>query len=1532
MMFVCALLLLTACKIPPKDGVTPEEPDGGGETENGDFIFSKKSELYIIADDFSSESGSISNIISTIDKNKDPSFISKFAGKDSEQHEHEIVFGDSDRDISRSAVMRLNRIEKNLDTDVRYLIYSDGRSIAVVYDKDSERIAVETAIKELLSIVDTEKLTLSAGVVCSDIIDPIQYYAAMDAEYEKELWEALAAKVGGGEIGAGLTDAMKQLYSLYTSDMVTWIANLYEPSICVCNGLYGETECSGENPVCGTSGFYYSNSARDNIGYLPDVESTYHALTLLNSTGITRNYDYSWIKLLDDEMLDGILGFIRAIQREDGYFVHPQWTSPGVSRISRDLSWSTAMLNLMKKAPYYDTPNGIKGIGAPKSVSSLTEKLGVSKASACSAVILTSDQGYLSHLENLDTFKSYLIALDVKNDSYSAGNTLTSQAGQIKERDRQLGLSGEGSLYQAMIDHLNECQNPENGTWYFKTPDDPSYDLYYAVNGLMKVTGVYGDVYPIQYVDEAIDTAISAITFDKEITAAVNIYNPWFALTNIFVNLEGCGGDAGIEKIEETRLRLYESAPLTLIASRDKIAGFKKPDGSFSYHPDHSSETSQGCAAALPNSYEGDLNGNVLSSSGLLNYIYEALGLVDYQVPLFGESERFIFMNELRGLSHMNKPIVAIETEPEDFEGFDVGEVPPNSGLFASKVNNASSSIAVSARADGLGNSLRIDSKSASTGDYVHVKNTSKNQSATVLVFEGEFKLDYSSSDYPVQIFMGESYMFTFRIVNETVHIVESSSANGAKSVERDLGAEIAVGDWFGVRVEYYPSDHDGVRIKFYLDENVYDDNDDSLIAVTDNYYDRNGKKLESAKGTPSRVFGETNIYILSDAVVQMEMDNVRSYVGVDKYMPSDDESLHYNIDATAEERVYGFEDGKIPAELTVTGSGISVSTGADKHLSVSSVTTGTSLQLPVNNVSAAGDCVSLSFDLTVSGAGIGDTVMTVIEREESGRVVGYSLVARSDNEGAYLNFADYNGKLLSDIPNIRIPAGKNTAVRIDHYSDYRTSIFYINNEFIATSTTLFEDGNRHSIDRVRFDFAAGLSYKLQIDDLKFERIAKNYIDEVKPEIGSIKNDFEGSNEGIIFGANCEVVDMGGTKAAKLDSTRGIAELAIPVNHRSKVASAAFAELQLNYRNAGTNGVAHTVTLTDGNGGMIFGVVLAVKGTNIELYEILASGEPRVLLASFAKTSSVTVGFEVFINEKCAYIYLNGRCIALTECFPDMANLSNEAMQLNILSGTAASVLCVDNITAESLYLTFEKKTPEPALVGEKDLGTLVDFEKSNNANLPERYYCNFFDGTVTQNVKTVLNEVTGKYSNAVVFTTNKNNNDSAGIQLLDSEEPLDASCVTFETDFRMDIKGGSDAYKFWFFLSKDTYAATDRAYQVIFIVRDGKLCFEDRSANSGYKELKVNTDFSADEWHHMKLEYFNGTKDTARIRMTIDGEVVYVSDNYFGNTSSQSPDAVSGIRRAFFYSMGATECDLYLDNMTLYTTDETCTDSVGQK
>ena len=96
------------------------------------------------------------------------------------------------------------------------------------------------------------------------------------------------------------------------------------------------------------------------------------------------------------------------------------------------------------------------------------------------------------------------------------------------------------------------------------------------------------------------------------------------------------------EEVKEAKKILAElrrRAPEALRLTREKLRVFRKECGSYSYCPTHSATRSQGCPAAVADAWEGDINATIICSSDILNYIYAALDLYEYRVPIFSSAD-----------------------------------------------------------------------------------------------------------------------------------------------------------------------------------------------------------------------------------------------------------------------------------------------------------------------------------------------------------------------------------------------------------------------------------------------------------------------------------------------------------------------------------------------------------------------------------------------------------------------------------------------------------------------------------------------------------------------------------------------------------------------------------------------------------------------------------------------------------------------------------------------------------------------------
>ena len=395
-----------------------------------------------------------------------------------------------------------------------------------------------------------------------------------------ESWQALYNKVGGS-VGEGLCDALGYLYDLYEPELVDWFVGLYDAKI---------------------GGWYYSESGRDNERaevngktalLLPDAESTYQALRFIRSSGMTKdNFD----KSIPERMRNKIAAFIRGLQDPDGFFYHPQWGKDiTVSRRGRDSWWAHAMLEVFGVPMKYPT-------------------MATAQKSESPGEMLIPD-----HLKSAESFKKYLSEQNIETGSYGLGNTLASQILQIK---------GMGYT-DILIDYLDAHQHKDTGHWH-------PVSNYAAINGLMKVSGLYGHGgRAIPHAMEAAASAIAAISSDEPIVGIVDLWNTWVAVSQLRSNQREFGGEEGARIADKILSEVRRIAPEAIRKSRDKITPFKKPKGAFSYLKDYPAPLSQGAIVTVPGVHEGDVNATLMGCSELITTIYSALGLSDVRVPLY---------------------------------------------------------------------------------------------------------------------------------------------------------------------------------------------------------------------------------------------------------------------------------------------------------------------------------------------------------------------------------------------------------------------------------------------------------------------------------------------------------------------------------------------------------------------------------------------------------------------------------------------------------------------------------------------------------------------------------------------------------------------------------------------------------------------------------------------------------------------------------------------------------------------------------
>ena len=347
--------------------------------------------------------------------------------------------------------------------------------------------------------------------------------------------------------GDDVAEAVRELQSLFTDGLPVWFANLWDDSV---------------------GGFYYSNSARDNEGFLPDIESTAQALGNLKGSGLVRDYSE-----LPCNMAKKACAFVQGLQDpDDGFFYHPQWGKDiTTSRRARDHGNALGIIRMGGGEPLYtDAVTRMKEEAErPEEASVIPE-----------------------HMRSKEAFLEYLEGLGINGNSYSVGHRIGAQSAQVNA----------AGLTDVCADFLSAHQY-ENGLWEKEL-------TYQASNGLMKISCAYrGLGRRMPRLEEALDAAIRITLLDQRPGAITDVYNTFYTIENVFLAFEATG-DA--ELLARGKARLLASAADIIRITKKKLEVFKKPDGSFSYAPYISAITSQGALASL-GAYEGDVNATVIA-------------------------------------------------------------------------------------------------------------------------------------------------------------------------------------------------------------------------------------------------------------------------------------------------------------------------------------------------------------------------------------------------------------------------------------------------------------------------------------------------------------------------------------------------------------------------------------------------------------------------------------------------------------------------------------------------------------------------------------------------------------------------------------------------------------------------------------------------------------------------------------------------------------------------------------------------------
>ena len=601
--------------------------------------------------------------------------VPKYTNDERSEQDHEFLFGRVNRPNSEYAYRLL---EEYVDIDGGehgWLIYSRGGSLAVAYSSSLAMVEAAQYIED--NYYTRSTLKFDEGIVKYDHYLLSERAEETNAQKKAEAFERLR-----GEVGDEITDAIEDLYMLYSTDVYVWMANLYDPRICVCE----TKECQGSEGCTGTGGFYYSNSGRDNVGFLPDIESTSQILNHLENGGMFDSVGGKYQNAITDQMKKGLLYFAKSLQSpEDGYFYHPQWGTEIIdARRGRDFSWAKNIIGRLGGKPKWNTPGNTDGEaalpGSSSSASFITEPISnKSTVTAVSKVIATSYSSFPWYLQSVSNWKKYITEeLNILEDPYTTGNTLAANHNSIEAADKLLWVSqGEGrkaSQYtpsnpaedgyiEFITNYLTENQNQETGFWGEGVS-------YVTMNGFMKLSYSYTYYnHNIPNIDKALDSTIEILLSpDTENLHVCNTYNTWVNFSTI---LDIAGNprfyDDDGKTVNELRAKLIERFPELIVATNKKIGTHRRSDNCFSYFKITCANTSQKALVGCATTPESDVNATSICTGGIVNNVFEVLGVES--VPLYYHDDYLYFMEIIGELDLVMKTEIPI-VETETFDSF----------------------------------------------------------------------------------------------------------------------------------------------------------------------------------------------------------------------------------------------------------------------------------------------------------------------------------------------------------------------------------------------------------------------------------------------------------------------------------------------------------------------------------------------------------------------------------------------------------------------------------------------------------------------------------------------------------------------------------------------------------------------------------------------------------------------------------------------------------------------------------------------
>ena len=482
----------------------------------------------------------------------------------------ELVFGDTSRAITARAKAIL---PAQSGDDAAFAIIFDRDGAAVVWNHDA---AGERGVKYFSdNYLTGATLQVTAGTTYVGRISLSAYQEEKDMERRQEIdkqFEKRFNVISDPVIRSAVKGFYEEFYD--PDKLIRWWAGLYDPDL---------------------GGFYYSNSARDSEGFLPDMESTYQIIWRL------QEMVPDLPAFLGPEITAKIVSFYQTKQDpSDGYFYHPQWTKAesraNVMRYSRDQDWAVFVLGWLDAEPLYPT--------ALDRAKNATSSIGTEWQPNVNSV-----RNYANDLMNTTSCEHWANQFETQATTFEAAGMLDTVLDVLDERiNPEYGLWDKG--YNAATDKYTNLAGNE------ETP----YGLYTCAYKIAKMYNIGGR--PIPYALKMAANGIKAICSRDPGVRVTYLFNPWATLGNVCTNLKNLGTPAEVAEYDT----LIKTTIIEMIDALSASLGrYMWEDGSFSYLQSGSKDTIYSTPVCL-GVQEGDVNGNNLVVL-LAEHISNAIGL-----------------------------------------------------------------------------------------------------------------------------------------------------------------------------------------------------------------------------------------------------------------------------------------------------------------------------------------------------------------------------------------------------------------------------------------------------------------------------------------------------------------------------------------------------------------------------------------------------------------------------------------------------------------------------------------------------------------------------------------------------------------------------------------------------------------------------------------------------------------------------------------------------------------------------------------